>query len=728
VALDIDPRHGGAESLAALEREHGALPATVTVNTGGGGQHIYFRHPGEPIKNSAMRLGAGLDVKADAGYVVAPPSLHASGQRYEWQPGHGPDDLPLADLPGWLLEKLRTPKLLALPGGAATGERLTGVARNNYLTSKAGTMWVKGMSLEAVTAGLLAENKARFDPPLDDQEVLRITRSVGSYPAGSPESPLAAAIRAVAEAPPAFRAEVDVALKAISKQHGCSIAAVRDDYQRLRQGIEGAQGAQATPEPEEERQKARQAAGELLTCPDILSRVVEAVHALGVAGEERAIKLIYLAVTSRLLERIVSLIIKSQTSAGKSFTMHTTLRVFPESAIYLLTLSSARALIFTEESLAHRHVVQVEAVGMDEGTGAYIVRSLISEGQVTYETVEHDAAGRLVHRRIVKAGPTGLLMTTTKAVVFADNETRLLSLSVTDDPAQTARIMLKQAEEAEDPKAPGDESGPALAPWYALQRFLELSPRAVRIPFAKDLAKRCRADAVRMRRDFPQALSLIRAHALLHQETRERDEQGRILATPADYAAVHVLVADLVAEGTGAAVSPAVRAVVEAVTRLSKETGSKPVTVSEAAKALGIEKSTCTHRVKRALRGNWLVDERTHKNRPAALLPGEPLPDGAGVLPDPQIFFVPLPPKTSSTIQPRHSLPAVSGTSGLNTPISTQAGLNSTQVGLNTSTSTQMGAESLEKALWVERLKSNPGGQAEKIPGGDGAESWEEEV
>ena len=73
VVLDVDPRHGGDDSLAALVAEHGPLPDTPTVLTGGGGLHYYFRHPGGKVKG--RDLAPGLELKADGQFVVAPPSL-----------------------------------------------------------------------------------------------------------------------------------------------------------------------------------------------------------------------------------------------------------------------------------------------------------------------------------------------------------------------------------------------------------------------------------------------------------------------------------------------------------------------------------------------------------------------------------------------------------------------------------------------------------------------------
>ena len=83
--LDVDPRHGGDETLHDLEQQYGALPITVTVQTGGGGQHHWFTTPeGSEIRNSAGQVGPGLDIRGAGGYALVPPSLHASGRHYTW--------------------------------------------------------------------------------------------------------------------------------------------------------------------------------------------------------------------------------------------------------------------------------------------------------------------------------------------------------------------------------------------------------------------------------------------------------------------------------------------------------------------------------------------------------------------------------------------------------------------------------------------------------------------
>ena len=101
VVVDVDPKHGGTESLAALEARHGALPDTIESITGGGGRHIYFTHPGREVRNRAG-LAPGIDLRGDGGCIIVPPSVHPSGKLYEWKPGHAPGEISTAMLPAWL--------------------------------------------------------------------------------------------------------------------------------------------------------------------------------------------------------------------------------------------------------------------------------------------------------------------------------------------------------------------------------------------------------------------------------------------------------------------------------------------------------------------------------------------------------------------------------------------------------------------------------------------------
>lgn len=177
VVLDVDAAHGGHESLTELLLEHGALPTTPMSKTGGGGEHIFFKHPGIEIRNSAGKLGRGLDIRGDGGYVIAPPSVHPNGTRYEWEVR--PSQVELADMPEWMIELLKEknppPILKTEDEQIVTGER------NNYLTQIAGSMRRKGLSEDSIFAALQVHNREKCSPALSDGEVFQIAHSVGRY-------------------------------------------------------------------------------------------------------------------------------------------------------------------------------------------------------------------------------------------------------------------------------------------------------------------------------------------------------------------------------------------------------------------------------------------------------------------------------------------------------------------------------------------------------------------
>ena len=99
LVLDLD----SADAMVEAER-HG-LPDTVIARTAKG-RHHYFRHPGSKVKNRAAIL-PGMDVRGDGGFVVGPGSIHPTSIRYEWITG--PDEVPLAPPPAWLVDLMGTP-------------------------------------------------------------------------------------------------------------------------------------------------------------------------------------------------------------------------------------------------------------------------------------------------------------------------------------------------------------------------------------------------------------------------------------------------------------------------------------------------------------------------------------------------------------------------------------------------------------------------------------------
>lgn len=355
----------------------------------------------------------------------------------------------------------------------------------------------------------------------------------------------------------------------------------------------------------------------------ILDAFADAIDAAGLTGERRLVRLLFLVVFTRHLDRPVSVAIKGPSSAGKSFVIERVLAYVPAGAYYALSSMSEHALIYDREPLQHRMLVLYEAAGLASDLATYMVRSLLSEGHVRYVTVEKVKGGGLQPRTIDREGPTGLIVTTTEIKLHPENETRLLSLTVTDTPEQTRAILLAQA---------GELPEPDVAPWHALADWVAGQPTAVAVPFAADLAALIPPVAVRLRRDFPAVLSLIRAHALLHQARRQRDADGRLLATLDDYAAVRELVADLVAEAAEQTVPQTVRETVAVVAVLVATTGTH-TTVTAVAATLKLDKSAALRRVRVAIDRGYLRNLEDKRGRPARIVLGDALPQEVTVLP-----------------------------------------------------------------------------------------------
>jgi hypothetical protein len=366
---------------------------------------------------------------------------------------------------------------------------------------------------------------------------------------------------------------------------------------------------------------------DLASCPDIPQRFVETLWRSGLVGEEHALKLLFLCLTSRLTERPVSAVMKAPSSAGKSFLVQTVLGYMPDAAHYDLTASSERALAYSQEPLEHRFLVVYEAAGMGE-FASMLARTLLSEGCVRYETVESTPTG-LVPRLIERKGPTGMLLTTTDIGIHPENETRMFSIPVNDTPAQTAAILRAQA----SGQRPTSED---VELWCALQVWLGAQPAEVIIPFAPALAELTRPVGLRLRRDFPAMLTLIATHALLHRATREQDDEGRIIATMDDYRAVHALVAEIIDAGVESSVPRSLRETVIAVEELKAE-NVYSVTYQRLAAKLGLDRSAARRRALQCIQRGLLVNDETRKGQPAKLKLGDGLPErDEAIVPTPE--------------------------------------------------------------------------------------------
>jgi hypothetical protein len=195
VVVDGDPRNGAYDTLAELHEEGYELPLTATIKTGGGGFHHYLRCPeGVEIRNSAGKLGPGLDIRGEGGYVILPPSVT-----------EGPYEVlhkrPPAETPDWLIERLTAPSRTTesnvvtiqrakVPGGGLEGPEIGEGERNNTLFYKiACSLRARGHERGEILEALERVNRERCSSPLEGEELSKIAKSAARYAPGnaSPE-------------------------------------------------------------------------------------------------------------------------------------------------------------------------------------------------------------------------------------------------------------------------------------------------------------------------------------------------------------------------------------------------------------------------------------------------------------------------------------------------------------------------------------------------------------
>jgi hypothetical protein len=176
LALDVDQ----PGSLDALEAKHGQLPKTRTHSTGSGGMHYLFAYPEDSgIRNSAGKLGEGLDVRGEGGYIIIAPSRTT-------RPYEVLDALPLADPPAWLIELLAEPQreatkvrhITTAASVAVDGPPILQGSRDDTLARIAGRLHDGTRDLDDLAAELLEINARRCEPRLPDQQVVKVARSI----------------------------------------------------------------------------------------------------------------------------------------------------------------------------------------------------------------------------------------------------------------------------------------------------------------------------------------------------------------------------------------------------------------------------------------------------------------------------------------------------------------------------------------------------------------------
>jgi hypothetical protein len=341
----------------------------------------------------------------------------------------------------------------------------------------------------------------------------------------------------------------------------------------------------------------KKTAEKLLLSPDLLDRAAKCLEALGYVGEERNKKLIFLVAVSRLMEKPLSAILFAPSGAGKSELLDKLAMMLAEEAVEFLSRLTPHALYYAgADHLRHKLIIVDEQVGASESD--YAVRTLQTKGLLRLAV---PVQGKI--ESFEARGPIALASGSTRSDLNPENLSRCLELVLDDSPEQTARIQAaqRQAWAGKKPKKIDTQV------WKDAQRILE--PLEVVVPYAEKLAFPSRT--TKDRRDNMKLLTLIASHALLYQSQRERDDQGRVIATVADYAVIYDLLKPVV-ESELDGLSPKAATLYR---KLTVEKTEKGITRREVAKLLGSESYMTAKRAVSELVAHELLRE-VGKTRP----------------------------------------------------------------------------------------------------------------
>jgi len=256
----------------------------------------------------------------------------------------------------------------------------------------------------------------------------------------------------------------------------------------------------------------------LLRDPHLVERIAADVEAIGVIGEGINALVGYLAMTSRLLDKPLAVLIQSTSAAGKSTLMDALLSLMPESQRVHYSAMTGQSLFYIGEGdLRHKILAIAEEEGVRQA--AYALKLLQSQGELTIASTGKDpATGKLVTSEYRVEGPVMLCLTTTAIDIDEELLNRCLVLTINETTEQTAAIQQRQRQARTlaglQAKVRSDH---VLAAHRAAQTLLR--PLAVVNPFAESLT--FASDRVRLRRDHVKYLALIDAIALLHQHQRK---------------------------------------------------------------------------------------------------------------------------------------------------------------------------------------------------------------
>ncbi|RUU14379.1 hypothetical protein EOD23_01120 [Mesorhizobium sp. USDA-HM6] len=374
----------------------------------------------------------------------------------------------------------------------------------------------------------------------------------------------------------------------------------------------------------------------LLNSTNILDELENDLRKQGFAGSVDIPKIVYLTATTRMFSEPVSLVVMGPSGSGKTYSIESGLQFIPPQAIESIAGMSEKALPYLNGiSLKNRVLYMGEASGMADGNGRAFLRQLMTENKLDYLTVQKTAQGMKGEKLPTVEGPISFMMATTANHIHHEDQSRMLTLNMDEDPDKIRQALRN--------KAMGKSKGEIqldLRPWHELHNYIFENNIKVYIPYAEKIADLIPVETFKVQRDFPKFLSLIKACSLVHHNKREEDNEGNIIANKEDYRVVYDLLNRPLAEGLDKSVKSGVKSVVEAVREIYQNGYSlEGISQSKLAEQMHMDRSTVGRNLHAAIAQGYLVNNNPGQGREARVSLGDRnLPNGT-VLPHPDELF-----------------------------------------------------------------------------------------
>ena len=271
----------------------------------------------------------------------------------------------------------------------------------------------------------------------------------------------------------------------------------------------------------------------------IINTLDRALQVCSFAGNTRNAKILWLASFTRYSDKPVSVLIKGSSGSGKSHLLNTVLKFIPNKEYESFTGISEKAIAYMKhDSLKNKILAIQEFSGLQNNDGNTLLRSLLSENKIRYQTVVNDSNNKFTTQQACIEGPVALFMTTTEKAIHPEDENRMISLSV-DESLEHKRNVLKEKGRVFNE---GKKVREDFSELHTISENYFKNKKDVIIPFVEQIAENTNLDSPQIYRDFDKILSLIETHALLHQDDRKKTDDNKVIATLEDYEVVWSLI------------------------------------------------------------------------------------------------------------------------------------------------------------------------------------------